>query len=64
MSASGSSGPLVVFVTFQYGVLGPAWYLIASISDLCILPYFETIKISFLPIFRGIQIKVGMFCFI
>ena len=30
------------FVTFPYGVLGQVWYknLIASIPDLCILPYF------------------------
>ena len=29
------------FVTFPYGVLGQRWYLIVSISDLCILPYFQ-----------------------
>ena len=28
------------FVTFQFGVLGQAWYLIVSIPDLCILSYF------------------------
>ena len=28
-----------VFVTFPYGVLGPEWYLIALIPDLCPLPY-------------------------
>ena len=28
------------FVTFQCGVLGQVWYLIVSIPDLCILPYF------------------------
>ena len=28
------------FVTFSYGVLGGMWYLIGSIPDLCILPYF------------------------
>ena len=27
------------FVTFPYGVLGQVWYLIASIPDLCLLPY-------------------------
>ena len=31
-----------VFVTFPYGVLGLMWYLIVSIPDLCILPYFYT----------------------
>ena len=29
-----------VFVTFQCGILGQAWYLIVSISDLCHLSYF------------------------
>ena len=29
------------FVTFTYGVLGQVWYLIVSISDLCLLPYFQ-----------------------
>ena len=31
-----------IFVTFQYGVLGQVWYLIVSIADLCLLPYFST----------------------
>ena len=30
-----------VFVTFQCGVLCQVWYLIVSIPDLCIFPYFE-----------------------
>ena len=30
-----------VFVTFPCGVKGQVWYLIVSISDLCILNYFE-----------------------
>ena len=30
-----------VFVTFPYGVLGQVWYLIVSIPDLCLLPYFD-----------------------
>ena len=34
-----------VFVTFPYGVLGQVWYLIVSIPDLCILPYFLERKI-------------------
>ena len=29
-----------VFVTFPYGVFGQVWYLIVSIPDLCLLPYF------------------------
>ena len=29
------------FVTFPYGVLGQVWYLIASIPDLCLLPYLS-----------------------
>ena len=29
-----------VFVTFPCGVLGQVWYLIVSIPDLCLLPYF------------------------
>ena len=30
-----------VFVTLPYGVLGQAWYLIVSITDLCMLLYFK-----------------------
>ena len=29
------------FVTFPCGVLGQMWYLIVSISDICLLPYFN-----------------------
>ena len=29
-----------VFVTFPRGILGQVWYLIVSIPDLCLLPYF------------------------
>ena len=29
-----------VFVTFPYGVLGQVWFLIVSIHDLCLPPYF------------------------
>ena len=32
-----------VFVTFPYGILGQvtqSWYLIASVPDICLLPYF------------------------
>ena len=30
------------FVTFTYSVLGQVWYLIVSIPDLCLLPYFAS----------------------
>ena len=30
-----------VFVTFPYTVSGKMWYLIVSIPDICILPYFN-----------------------
>ena len=30
-----------VFVTFPCGVLGQVWYLIVSIPDRCLLPYFD-----------------------
>ena len=29
-----------VFVTFPYGNLGQVWYLIVSIPDLCLIPYY------------------------
>ena len=32
---------LCVFVTFPFDVLEQVWYLIVSISDLCLLPYFK-----------------------
>ena len=31
-----------VFVTFPYGVMGHVWFLIESVPDLCLLPYFGT----------------------
>ena len=34
-------GFLMFFFTFPYGVLGQVWYLIWSIPDLCLLPYFK-----------------------
>ena len=37
-----------VFVTFQYGVLCQVWYLILSILDLCLLPYFAFLITLFL----------------
>ena len=33
----------LVFFTFPYGVLGQVWYLIVSVSDLCLLSYFVTV---------------------
>ena len=33
-----------VFVILQYGVLGVVWYLIASIIDICLRPYFVWIN--------------------
>ena len=33
-----------VFVTLPCGVLGQVWYLIVSISDLCLLSYFSLQK--------------------
>ena len=34
-----------VFVTFPRGILGPLWYLIVSIPDLCHLSYFTVLKL-------------------
>ena len=34
-----------VIVTFPYGILGQVWNLILSISDLCPLSYFHTVRI-------------------
>ena len=34
------------FITFPYGVLGQVWYLIVSIPDLCLLTYFNLLKLS------------------
>ena len=34
-----------VFVTFPCGVLGQAWYLIVSITDISLLTYFETLSL-------------------
>ena len=30
----------ILFVTFPCGVLGQVWYLIVSIPDICLRPYF------------------------
>ena len=34
-----------VFVTFPFGVLGRAWYLVVSIPDLSLFPYFDGTEI-------------------
>ena len=57
------------FYTFPYSVLGPVWYLIVSIPDLCLLPYFvlkkkQEKKTMHEPthahnIHRHIEIKMG-----
>ena len=39
---------VLCFVTFPYGGLGQVWYLIVSIPDLCLHPYFgSVIKLHF-----------------
>ena len=32
------------FVTFQCGIPGQVWYLIVSVPDICLLPYFNASK--------------------
>ena len=34
------------FVTFPYSVMGPVWYLIVWIPDICLLSYFGPVNIS------------------
>ena len=34
-----------IFVTFPCGILGQVWYLIVSFPDLCLLSYFNCIKL-------------------
>ena len=34
------------FRTFPYGVLGQVWYLIVSIPNLCLHPYFVSIEMQ------------------
>ena len=41
-----------VFVTFLCGVLGPAWYLIVLIPDLCLLAYTDWVDIQNIPTLR------------
>ena len=42
-----------VLVTFPYGILGQMWYLIVSIPDLRLLPYFKETRSATLNIFRN-----------
>ena len=47
---------LYVFVTFPYSVLGKVLYLVVSISDLCLLPFFvknanEFLNIDFIALY-------------
>ena len=47
-----------VFVTFSCGILGQVWYLIASITDLCRLLYFDLFSwSSVIAVLPFVQIK-------
>ena len=39
-------GVSLSFVTYPCGVLGRVWYLIASISDHCLLTYFKKVTVN------------------
>ena len=41
-----------VFVTFPYDILGQVWYLLVSIPDLCLLPYFFSTKPPYYPLIQ------------
>ena len=49
-----------IFVTIPYGVLDPLWYYIASIPDLCLLPYLLGIFdfLAILAIFSNIEKRI------
>ena len=55
-----------VFVTFPCGVLGQVWYLIVSIPDICLLPYFDMFCfVSFLVLqssWWGIEKLIALLC--
>ena len=34
----------VFFFALPYSILGQVWYLIVSIPDVCLLPYFENLS--------------------
>ena len=42
-----------VFVSFPCGALGQLWYLIVSIPDRCLLPYFK-IQVSNISVMSGL----------
>ena len=48
-----------VFDTFPCGVSGQVWYLIVSIPDFCLLPYFYIIIFILDPILRSDSAVVG-----
>ena len=48
-----------VFVTFPYGVLGQVWYLIVSIPDRCILPYFVIYQCNPFGVPKSMAIVLG-----
>ena len=37
----------LIFVTFSCGILGQVWYLIVSIPEFCLLPYFVCVLFYF-----------------
>ena len=47
-----------VFVTFPCGVLGQVWFLIVSISDLCLLPYLDN-KVKLPKPYQFFAVKSG-----
>ena len=51
------------FVTFPYGVTGQVWYLIVSISDLCIVPYLLMSQTMPLLACSLIKLRVQNQCF-
>ena len=58
-----------VFVTFPYGILGQVRFLIISILDLCLLPYFKTddffltyLTFYFLGIFERFTPSADLLC--
>ena len=47
-----------VFVTFPYEFLGQVWYLIESIPDLRLHPYYDYVHVQFFIISYGIILPV------
>ena len=48
-----------VIVTFSYGVLSQVWYLILSIPDLSLLPYFIFRVLHFIILFAETVYRPG-----